>query len=261
MRFAITAKLAYHFDREAEVLLLLEAARTGDQEVIRDSITVTPHTDVARLYDPATNERRSVFTADGDVEIVYEALVQVTPPAGDYRQQPCVAIRNLPADVLHFLRPSRYCPSDRLESFVEREFTGLEGGAKAAAIADWITANLRYEIGTSNAYTTALDTFLEGAGVCRDFTHLAITFLRAAGIPARAVSAYAWKLEPPDMHAVTELYLGGRWWLMDATCKAPIEGLVRVATGVDAADIAFLSVFGNAYLQAQSFTIEAVNPP
>lgn len=260
MRFAITAKLAYHLDREAEVLLLLEAARTDDQVVHSDSVSVTPYVPVARLYDPATDERRSVFTANGDVEIVYEALVEVSPRGGDLRQQHCVALRDLPADVLHFLRPSRYCPSDRLETFVEREFGAFEGGEKVAAIAAWITENLRYEVGSSNAYTTALDTFLEGAGVCRDFTHLAITFLRAASIPARAVSAYAWRLDPPDMHAVAEVYLGGRWWLIDATGKAPVDGLVRVATGMDAADIAFLSVFGNAYLQEQSFTIEAVDP-
>ena len=76
-----------------------------------------------------------------------------------------------------------------------------------------------------------------------------------ADIPARAVSAYAWKLKPPDLHAVAEVYVGGRWRLVDPTCKAPIDGLVRVATGLDAADIAFLSIFGRATLVSQRFAV------
>ncbi|MDO8323921.1 MAG: transglutaminase family protein, partial [Phenylobacterium sp.] len=100
-----------------------------------------------------------------------------------------------------------------------------------------------------------MDTFVDRAGVCRDFAHLAISLCRAADIPARAVSAYAWKLEPPDLHAVAEVYLGGRWRLIDATGLAPIDGLVRVATGLDAADIAFMTIFGRANLISQSFTV------
>jgi len=63
------------------------------------------------------------------------------------------------------------------------------------------------------------------AGVCRDFSHLGITLCRALGIPARAVSAYAWKLEPPDFHAVFEVYLdGGSVVGSIATRLAPVEG-------------------------------------
>ena len=101
-----------------------------------------------------------------------------------------------------------------------------------------------------------LDTFVDRAGVCRDFTHLAITLFRAAGIPARAVSAYACKLDPPDMHAVAEVFLAGSWWLVDPTGKAPIEGLIRVATGLDATDIAFMTIFGQGGLVRQSFSAQ-----
>jgi transglutaminase-like putative cysteine protease len=101
---------------------------------------------------------------------------------------------------------------------------------------------------------------VDRAGVCRDFTHLVIGLCRAANIPARAVSAYAWRLEPPDLHAIAEVYLGGRWRLIDATGLAPIDGLVRVATGRDAADIAFMTIFGRASLIEQSFSIQAIEP-
>ena len=79
--------------------------------------------------------------------------------------------------------------------------------------------------------------------------------MRAADIQTRAVSAYAWKLKTPDLHAVFEVYLGGRWRLVDPTRKAPVEGLVRVATGLDAADVAFMAIFGRAELVSQAFAI------
>jgi transglutaminase-like putative cysteine protease len=255
MRFMIEARLVYHFDQVCEVLLLIEAARTCDQVVHAETLTVTPACDVARLDDAVTGERRSVFTAKGEVGIDYQAEVEVTPWTAQLEGAAFVHLRDLPADALPFLRPSRYCPSDRFEAFVAREFGHLEGGDKVLAILDWVGGNLRYEPGISDAATTALDTFVDRAGVCRDFAHLAITLCRAAEIPARAVSAYAWTLEPPDLHAVAEVYLGDRWRLIDATGLAPTEGLVRVAVGRDAADIAFMTIFGAAGLVSQSFAI------
>jgi transglutaminase-like putative cysteine protease len=102
-------------------------------------------------------------------------------------------------------------------------------------------AHVDYVHGVSNAQSTAEHTFIDRAGVCRDFSHLGITLTRALNIPARAVSAYALDLVPPDFHAVFEVFLDGRWWLVDPTGLAPVEGMVRIGSGRDAADIAFLS--------------------
>lgn len=255
MRFMIEARLAYRFDEAAEVLLLLEASRSPDQRVHGESLTVSPHKDIARLDDPVTGERRAVFTAEGRVDIAYDAEVELLDRDGDLKSAAYVPIRDLPGDALRYLMASRYCPSDRFESFVEREFATVEGGDKVQAILDWIYEHVDYKGGVSDAATTARDTFVDRAGVCRDFAHLAITLSRAAGIPARAVSAYAFDLQPPDMHAVAEVYVGGRWRMIDATRRAPIDGLVRVAIGLDAADIAFMTVFGKAELIDQSFRI------
>ena len=112
--------------------------------------------------------------------------------------------------------------------------------------------------GISDAATTALDTFVDRAGVCRDFTHLAITFCRASDIPARAVSAHAYKLEPPDMHAVAEVYLGGRWYIFDPSGTAIPMGFVRFGSGRDAADVAFATIFGPVRGSAPIITIEAI---
>jgi len=258
MRLLIRARLAYRFDEASEVLLLLEAARSGDQSVLSDSLTISGPGDIARLDDVVTGERRAVFTAVGDVAITYDAEVEVSPRDGALAGAPAAAIRDLPGEALRYLMASRYCPSDRFESFVEREFASVDGGDKVLAILDWIHTHIDYRPGVSDATTTARDTFVDRAGVCRDFAHLAITLCRAAGIPARAVSAYAWDLTPPDMHAVAEVFVGGRWRMIDATRRAPLDGLVRVAIGLDAAETAFMTIFGKAELMTQSFDVDAV---
>ncbi len=255
MRFAVEASLTYDFSGPCEVLLLVEAAHGPDQVAHSEALTFWPNVDAVRVDDPVTFERRTVFTASGQVNALYRAEVEVMSRDHDLTNAPAMAVRDLPSEVLPFLRASRYSPSDRLERFVDREFADLEGGAKVQAILDWIATHLDYRAGVSDAATTAIDTLVDRAGVCRDFTHLVIGLCRAANIPARAVSAYAWRLEPPDLHAIAEVYLGGRWRLIDATGLAPIDGLVRVATGRDAADIAFMTIFGKATLIEQSFSI------
>jgi len=255
MQFQIQAELTYDFAEPCEVLLLLEAAHGPDQAVRRERLELTPAAELARLDDAATGERRAVFTAHGRVQLRYEAEVDVLSRDAALAGAPTVAVRDLPAEALRYLRPSRYCSSDRFERFVEREFGRLSGGDKVAEMMAWIADHLDYRTGVSDSGSTALDTFVDRCGVCRDFTHLAIALCRAADIPARAVSAYAWKLEPPDLHAVLEVYLGGRWRLVDPTGRAPIQGLVRVATGLDAADIAFMTIFGRAELVSQAFAI------
>jgi transglutaminase-like putative cysteine protease len=149
---------------------------------------------------------------------------------------------DLPSKVLPFLLPSRFCHSDKFMRFAQREFASAgDGVARIMAILEWIHRNVDYVSGVSNAETTAERTFVDRAGVYRDFTHLVITLGRVLGIPARAVSAYALQLDPPDFHAIFEVYLENGWWLIDPTRLAPIEGIVRIGSGRDASDIAFLT--------------------
>lgn len=255
MKLHVEARLRYQFAQPCEVLLLLEAARSHDQAVLEETLSINPAADQARLDCSVSGERRLVFNAQGDVEIAYDATVEVMSRDQSLAGAARVAIGDLPGEALPFLRASRFCPSDRFEAFVEREFSQSKGGDKVEAILAWIAEHMDYKAGVSDAVTTALDSFVDRAGVCRDFAHLAITLCRAADIPARAVSAYAWKLEPPDLHAVAEVYVGGRWIMIDPTGKAPVDGLVRVATGRDASDIAFMTIFGRAELTDQSFTV------
>ncbi len=256
MRILVKADMAYRFDVPSEVLLQIEAARTPIQTVMREALTISPGLALHRKDDLYTGERRVMFAAQGLVEIAYEAEVARSDTVAPLAGLTQMAVHVLPAEVLPYLNASYYCPSIRFQSFVLREFGNLRGGDAAAAILSWIAQNIDYRACVSDSQTTALDTFVDRAGVCRDFAHLAISLCRAVGIPARAVSAFACELDPPDMHAVAELYLDGSWRLIDPTGKAPLAGLVRVATGRDAADIAFMSIYGQGELVRQSFAAE-----
>ena len=147
------------------------------------------------------------------------------------------------ADWATYLRPSRYCPSDQVEGFAAREFDqDVERGALVGQVAQWVTDLLVYVAGASRPVDTAVDTLLTGQGVCRDYAHLTITLLRALEIPARLVAVYAPGLSPMDFHAVVESDVDGTWCVVDSTRLAPTSSLVRICSGRDAADTAFLSV-------------------
>jgi transglutaminase-like putative cysteine protease len=113
------------------------------------------------------------------------------------------------------------------------------------AITDWIYENVEYLSGSTSSQTSAYDTVTERAGVCRDFAHLGIALCRALTIPARYFTGYAYQLNPPDFHACFEAYIGGQWLIFDATRLAPLNGLVKIAAGRDAADASVASIFGS----------------
>ncbi len=100
-----------------------------------------------------------------------------------------------------------------------------------------------------------METFVERRGICRDYAHLMITLARASGMPARIVSVYAPDVEPPDFHAVAEVFVGGEWRLVDATGMAQPDTMVRIGVGRDAADVAFLIVYGQNELKEQKVAV------
>jgi transglutaminase-like putative cysteine protease len=151
------------------------------------------------------------------------------------------------ADRITYLRPSRYAESDRLVPIAEAEFAGISGAATLlASVSSWVGARLSYVSGSSGPTDGAVDTLLKRQGVCRDYAHLVIALLRALDVPARFAAVYAPGLEPMDFHAVAEAAVDGQWRAVDSTLLAPRSSLVRIATGRDAADTAFLSTYGGA---------------
>ncbi len=151
-----------------------------------------------------------------------------------------------PVDRLRYLRQSRYCEADSLAPTAAAEFAGGAGIELLQAVVAWVHERIAYVSGSSTGTDSALDTLLARQGVCRDFAHLSIALLRALGVPARLAAVYAPGLSPMEFHAVCEALVDGAWWVVDATQLAPRQSLLRVATGRDAADTAFLTSFGAA---------------
>lgn len=245
MRVQVQSRLVFDFSQPTQTIALFLAANSADQRIETESLIVTPSACLVETLDHAAGARLLRGSLVGRVEIDYRAVVTLaSTPAliADLVETPWSA---LPADVVPFLMSSRYCPVDTFLRFAKREFGHVPpGGARALAILDWLHANIDYRHGVSDGNSDASATLIDRAGVCRDFTHLGVTLCRAAGMPARAVSAYALGLDPPDFHAVFEVYLENQWRLVDPTRLADTAGMVRIAQGRDAADIAFLTTSG-----------------
>jgi transglutaminase-like putative cysteine protease len=144
-------------------------------------------------------------------------------------------------DQTMYLWPSRYAEADKFYGFAATEFGDfVESTTLLEKVSSWVGTRLNYVPGSSDPIDGAVDTLLAGRGVCRDYAHLVVALLRAVNVPARLVSVYAPGLSPMDFHAVAEGFVDGAWRVVDATCLAPRQTLVRIATGRDAADTAFL---------------------
>ena len=189
---------------------------------------------------------------EGQVTATYEATVGLTAGATEPVSE---------VDAFHYVLPSRYCPSDRLEGFAATEFGTIVGDDhRARRIAAWVHDRLSYEPGTTTATDDALTPLLTGRGVCRDYAHLVVALARAVAMPARYVSVYAPGLSPMDAHAVAEVAVDGVWQVFDATRLAPRASMVRIGTGRDAADVAILSGLGGASGMAR-FEVTATASP
>ena len=258
MRLKIDAHLRYRMADPVDVLLSIEAAQLPDQMLVGDRLLIEGVGPLRAIEGEDGIGRRTWMRARGDFLARYDAVVDVDRRPAMIEDLPITPRRELPAEVIPYLWPSRYCEADRFEAFVDREFPGINHGARIMAMSTWIHDHLDYRAGTTDASTSAVDVFVSRQGVCRDFAHLLVSFARAAGVPARLTSAYAWKLDPPDFHAVVEVWLAGDWYLVDPTELAPLDGLVRIAVGRDATDIAFMTVFGCVELVEQGVSVTSI---
>lgn len=250
MQLELGCKLAYTVKADTPFIFNIEAQETGSQQVESEALRLTPNGPVERWTMPESGNRYfRVNAAEGDLLVEYSVTVSLTSGLDDPAAVSEIALAEMPLSVFPHLYPSRYCQSDKLERFAKSTFGSLDAGYhRVNGICNWINDYVAYEGGVSDALTSAFDTVTQRAGVCRDFSHLAISLCRTLGIPARYVSGYASKLEPPDFHAVFEAFLngpeGGAWYLFDPTRKADPAGIVRIGLGRDAAEVAFCSPYG-----------------
>lgn len=247
-----------------DFIFSIHAAQTAHQIVVNESLAISQPVQSSLYTDPATHTRYLRFhAAGGPLTVHYEATVDLdhyTALPADIHEVP---VAQLPGEVLPYLYPSRYCPSDRLHRLALNEFGHLpQGYSRVMAIHEWVTSRVSFQSNSSNGTTTAIDTLVDRVGVCRDFTHLMIALCRAVNIPARFVSGIDYgadpALGPTDFHAYVEVFLGDRWYIFDASGVAIPMGFLRFGTGRDAADTAFATMFGGVTGSAPVVQIQAV---
>ncbi|WP_418275413.1 transglutaminase-like domain-containing protein [Isoptericola jiangsuensis] len=236
MRRDVSAHLTIEVTSAATLALAVTVVPGhGAEESLRitlDGVPVSPE----EVTD-SDGTRLHVVRADpGRLVVDYAARVHG-------RHEDAVTPSPTTADLLRFLRPSRYAESDSLGPTAGAEFAGLAGTDLLAAVSSWVGTRLQYVPGSSQPTDGAVQTLLARRGVCRDYAHLVVGLLRALDVPARLAAVYAPGLDPMDFHAVAEAFVDGAWHVVDATTLAPRSTLVRIAAGRDAADTAFLSVY------------------
>lgn len=255
MRFNVASELEYSVEAPSTIIFNIHALRTASQTVLEESLSIEPFIRHEEFVS-SSGESRFVRLETGTqktLRIAYRALVDVEHQVVDIDLLGRTPMHRLAHDIVPFLFPSRYCQSDMLGRLAYRNFGALESAyERVVAITEWVYENVEYVSGSTNAQTSAYDTVTQGAGVCRDFAHLSIALCRAMNIPARYFTGYAYQLEPPDFHACFEAFIGGRWMLFDATRLAPLNGIVRIATGRDAADTSVATIFGRVALERMS---------
>ena len=255
MSIAISARFAFSVDRLSDVLLQFEAAAIPEQRILASHCEMSNAEHIARVSAQDGIGERIWLHVEGRFELHYTATVEVNRLLAEVGALDRLEPHVLPAEAVQYLLDSRYCPAERFQPFVEAEFGGTSGGKRVMAIRDWIAGNFTYAP-VSTASTTALDSFVERRGICRDYAHVLVTLARASASPARYVSCYAPGVDPPDFHAVAEVFLadptvtgGGAWHLIDATGMAEPADTVKIGVGRDAADVSFMTVFGEAHFE------------
>lgn len=220
--------------------LVFSVAVAAGYPLAREALSVTvdgASVEAEELVDEHGTRLHRVRSEPGALVLDYDASV-----TGRADPAPATA-----AELVRYLRPSRYAESDALFPTAGAEFAGISEPADLLpSVSSWVGTRLAYVSGSSLPTDGAMRTLLARQGVCRDFAHLTVALLRARNVPARLVSVYAPGLSPMDFHAVAEAWIDDAWYVVDATTLAPRSTLVRIATGRDAADTAFLTTVSGA---------------
>jgi transglutaminase-like putative cysteine protease len=222
-----------------------------------EAVRLEPELPLEEFVDGFGNRCGRIVAPSGTLRIQNDALVgdtgELDPIEPLARQHP---VQELPVDTLPFLLGSRYCEVDRLTDVAWQLFSHTPlGWPRVQAVVDWCHANVEFGYAHARPTKTAFDVFTERNGVCRDFTHLAITFCRCLNIPARYATGYLGDIgvppvpDPMDFSAWFEVYLERRWWTFDARHNRPRIGRIVMARGRDAVDVALTTSFGPHELQ------------
>ena len=247
MQRVVTAEMDLELGASVDLIFQIAAAQAvpiSNEHLtfIQGDRVYTP----TEIVDQSGSRLHRLTGEPGHLEIRYEATVDGQAASS----------RTSDLEAITYLRPSRYAQSDEVFQQARRQFKGLSGHDLIAAVSEFVSTSTTYTPGLSQGTDSAVTTLMTGQGVCRDYAHVVIALLRAMDMPARYAACFAPGLRPMDFHAVAEAYLDGAWYVIDATRLANRNSLVRIATGRDAADCAFLSYHGG-YVGLKRLRVDA----
>ncbi|MGI8604556.1 MAG: transglutaminase-like domain-containing protein [Verrucomicrobiales bacterium] len=233
------------------LMLYIHPSRAADI-VKREHLTIEPEVPIEEFLDPFGNRCSRILAPPGEIRFTCEAMVADSglpdPVKPDAVQHP---VEDLPVDTLPYLLGSRYCEVEKLSETAWQLFGNTpRGWAKVQAVCDWVHNHVTFGYHFAREDKTAFEVFQEKQGVCRDFTHLAITLCRCLSLPARYVTGYLGDIGippvpgPMDFSAWFEVYLGGEWQTFDARHNCRRIGRIPMARGRDATDVALTTSFG-----------------
>lgn len=249
MKLRVSCSLSFQVVEASVLILMLRPYRGIQQWINREVYVVRPVIPMLESTDSFGNSVQRLMAPVGNfliytsTDVIVEDRLSVAPGAH------FVEIQDLPNDVLPFLLPSRYCESDRFGDLAREITSGIMPGYdQVSKINDWVRENIEYIPGSSEYPLSAIEVHQRGQGVCRDLAQVAIALCRSISIPTRLVVGYLYNLQPMDLHAWFEAYVGGKWYAFDPTQASFMGGRVIVAFGRDAADVSIFHQFGSGCL-------------
>jgi transglutaminase-like putative cysteine protease len=260
MRLTAGCQLQFEAQAQAPLILMLRPRSGAGQTVIEEDLQFAPHLTATEYFDLYGNACHRLLVPPGAFQITSTVTAETADMIDVNPNAAFVPVQSIPDDVLHFLLPSRYCQSDLLGKLAQEIVAGIDSGYdQVEAIRQWIHDHIEYQYDTSDASTSAIDTEQTRVGVCRDFVHLGIALCRSLTIPARMVVGYLYQLDPMDLHAWFEAFVGDRWYTFDATQPEPRGNRIAIAYGRDAADVALANQFSLLTLTEMEVWVSACN--
>ena len=260
MWLQVSCDLEFDISVPMPFVLMLRPRSGAQQWIAREEYRLEPSVPVFEFTDDYGNLCQRLIAPTGAFAVRTTAEVMTADYVDQAFGAPFVEIQNLPDAVLSYLLPSRYCESDRFHQMAAEITVGQQlGYDQVAAIVTWLRDTIRFSPGSSDIPVSAAEINSRQVGVCRDLAHLGIALCRSISIPARMIVGYLYGLEPMELHAWFEAYVGGRWYTFDATQAELKGGYVAVGYGRDAADVAVYNQFGPpVYPTAQSVRVEYI---
>ncbi len=248
----VTCEFSFDVAVDTPMVFMLRPRSSPTQWVAGEEYRLSPSVQVIEFADGFGNLCQRLVAPVGEFHINTSADVLVANQPTVPAVVPYIKIPELPDNVLGFLLPSRYCESDRFGQLAT-EIVGdaLPGYEQVTAITDWVCRTIRYTPLSSTFPISAIEVNEKGEGVCRDLAHIAIALCRALCIPARLVVGYLQNLEPMDIHAWFEAFVGDKWYTFDPVGPVSDAGRIAIAHGRDATDVAIYNQYGPLLLPQQ----------